>query len=126
MIFRGPDEADKHEKIINETSKKELKIYKNNPFNTNREFASLINECKVVVCGDSFALHVALALEKHTIALFFCTSADEIEGYGILKKLVSPLLYNFFPERMNEYSKELTSSIKAEEVINLIKEITKN
>jgi ADP-heptose:LPS heptosyltransferase len=73
-----------------------------------------------MVCSDSFALHISLAMAKPTVGLFFCTSADEVEGYGLLRKIVSPMQKEFFPERMDEYSEELTKSITAEEVLKNI------
>jgi heptosyltransferase-2 len=123
ILFGGPDEVEKHSKIIKELRDMGIQILQNNPHNTNREFFSLVNSCDVMICGDSFALHVALALNKPTIGLFFCTSPDEIEGYGLLKKIVSPKLYEFFPERMDEYSEELVRSIKASDVLKELKEM---
>ncbi len=121
LLFSGPDEKDKHEEIFNKLKKESINIYKNNPQNSDLEFASLINLCKVIVCPDSFALHISLTLKKPTIALFFCNSPDEVEGYGLLKKIVSPLLYNFFPEKQDQFSEELVNSIPTEEVLKAIK-----
>ena len=59
-------------------------------------------------------------MKKPTIGLFFCTTPHEVEGYGMLKKIASPILYDFFPERQNEYSEELVNSITADEVIAVI------
>ncbi|MEK6824550.1 MAG: hypothetical protein AABY02_01730, partial [Nanoarchaeota archaeon] len=59
----------------------------------------------------------ALGLGKKTIALFFCTSPHEVEGYGLLHKIISPYLYDYFPERSNEYSERLVKSISAEQVL---------
>jgi len=120
LLFGGPDEIDKHNKIIKEMRDKKITIFENNPRNSNREFFTLVNLCSLMLCGDSFALHVALAFKKPTIGLFFCTSPDEVEDYGLLKKVVSPMLYDFFPERMNEYNEELVKSIKAEKIFKLI------
>lgn len=120
ILFGGPDEVERHDKFANELENEGIKIYRNRTDNTNREFASLVNICDYMVCSDSFALHISLALKKPTIGLFFCTPPNEIEDYGLLKKVVSPMLYEFFPERMNEYSKELTESIKAEEVLSAL------
>ena len=120
ILFGGPDEILEHEKIYNDLIKEKIYIYRNNPHNSKMEFASLVDLCNFMVCADSFALHIALGLKKQTVALFFVTSADEIEDYGILKKIVSPMLKDFFPERMNEYSKELTGSISSKEVLNAI------
>jgi predicted lipid-binding transport protein (Tim44 family) len=63
-------------------------------------------------------------LKKNTIALFFCSSPWEIEDYGLLKKLISPMILDFFPEKMNEYSEDLTRSIKAEQVMSEVQRIT--
>jgi heptosyltransferase II len=63
------------------------------------EYADDINECEFVICGDTLAMHVALALGKRVVALFTCTSPWEIYGYGRLAKVVSPLLEQFFYQR---------------------------
>lgn len=126
LLFAGPDDIDKRKKIVSDLQKNQVKVYLNNPGNTDIEFAALVNLCEFLVCGDTFALHVSLALSKKTIALFFCTSPDEVEGYGTLKKIVSPLLYNFFPEKQDAYSEELVNSISAEEVLKAIKSFDKN
>ena len=120
LLFGGPDERERPERILREMQAKGIRIYANNPKNTLKEFASLVSICKKIICSDSLALHISLALKKPVIGLFFCTPPDEIEGYGILKKIVSPMLEQFFPERMDEYSEELTKSISAEEVLNAL------
>lgn len=117
ILFAGPDDVKKQIKILKNLEKVDIKVYANNPNNTILEFASLLDLCDFVICSDSLALHVSLALNKNTIALFFCTSPDEIESFGKLIKLVSPKLYEFFPERMNEYNDDLKLSIKPEEVL---------
>jgi heptosyltransferase-2 len=47
-----------------------------------RELASLVSTCNTLISGDSLALHMATALNTHTIALFGPTSATEIELYN--------------------------------------------
>lgn len=125
ILFGGPNESEKHSLLLSKLNKEGITVFRNNPNNTKREFASLLNLCDVVVCSDSFSLHVSLGLGKKTVCLFFCTSANEVEGYGVLKKVVSPLINNFFPERMNEYNEELVNSISAEEVIKNVEESLK-
>lgn len=125
LLFGGPDEIEKHKKITEELKKQDIKIYQNDPKNSDKEFASLVNICKLMICSDSFALHISLALKKPTIALFFCTSPYEVEDYGILKKIVSPLLYNFFPEKQDQFSEELVNSISVEEVLKEVEETIK-
>ena len=120
ILFGGPNEVIIHKEFIHKLKESNIIVYQNNPNNSKREFASLVDMCNIMVCSDTFALHVSIGLGKKTIGLFFCTSPDEIEGYGLLKKAVSPLLYNFFPERSDEYSEDLVNSISAEEVIKLL------
>ena len=118
LLFGGPDEIDTHKKLVGELKSEGIRMYKNNPNNTDREFFSLISLPSTIVCSDSFALHIALSFEKPTICLFFVTSPDEIEGYGILKKVVSPMLYDYFPEKSDQYSEELVNSISVSEVLS--------
>jgi ADP-heptose:LPS heptosyltransferase len=121
LLFGGPDDLQKQKKIIEDLEKEDIPIFRNFPDNTDMEFASLVNLCSFIVCSDSLALHVSLAMKKRTVCLFFCTSPDEVEGYGLLKKIVSPKLYDFFPERSDKYSKYLVNSISVEEVLKAVK-----
>jgi ADP-heptose:LPS heptosyltransferase len=118
ILFGGPNEVHSHKELSQDLSKLGVSFARNDPHNSDLEFAALVNMCDTVVCSDSFSLHVSLALLRKTICLFFCTSPNEIEGYDKLTKLVSPRLYEFFPERMDEYSKDLVNSISVKEVID--------
>ena len=120
ILFAGKEEENKQEKIISILREQGIDIYKNNPNNSFWEFVSLVNLCDKIICSDSMSLHVALALKKPTVCLFFCTSPQEIEGYGILTKVISPLLYEFFPEKMDQYDEKLVNSISSDEVIKAL------
>lgn len=121
LLFSGQDEKNYFQPLIQNLESQEIKIYLNNQDNTDKEFFALVNICSKIISGDSFALHVALTLEKPTIGLFFCTSPNEIEDYGLLTKLIAPKLYDFFPEKMDVYNEELTKSISVDEVLESIK-----
>jgi len=54
-------------------------------------FAALIGMCRVLVTTDTFALHVAIAVDTGVIALFGPTSSAEIELFSNGSKLVAPL-----------------------------------
>lgn len=123
ILFGGPNEIQRHEQLAEELRKEGMTIYRNNPKNTKREFAALVNVCDYFVCADSFALHVALGLGKRTVALFFVTSPAEVETYELGKKVISPRLYEFFPERSDVYDEELVKSISAEEVMTVVEAI---
>ena len=120
MLFGGPNEKNEHKKLNEELVKEGIEVYYNDPNNSIKQFASLVNLCKFMICSDTFALHVSLALKKPTIGLFFCTSPNEIEDYSLLKKITSPLLYDFFPDKMNLYDEKLVNSISTEEVLSAL------
>jgi heptosyltransferase-2 len=125
LLFGGPNEAKKQEKMVDELKSKGIKIFLNNPKNTHKEFAALVEKCKVIVCSDSFALHVAVSMKKPTVALFFCTSPWEIENYSFLREVTSPLLEEFFPHRSDEYNEELTKSISVEKVLKEVEDMAR-
>jgi len=120
LLFGGPDEIKEQKEISDILRLKKIRFFQNNPNNSDREFYALVNLCKTMICSDSLSLHVSLALKKKTIGLFFCTSPSEIEGYGLLKKIIAPRLKEFFPERMDQYDKELVNSISADEVLKAV------
>lgn len=123
MLFGSPKKEGKMQKIIDVLYKDGIRVNTNNGYWNDRQFFSLVNMCDMMITPDSFSMHVSLALKKPTITLFFCTSPYEIESYGILKKIVSSKLYDFFPQRMNEYSEELVKSISPEEVLKAVAEL---
>ncbi|MFH1145425.1 MAG: glycosyltransferase family 9 protein [bacterium] len=51
------------------------------------EYLSDINDSRVIVCGDTLAMHLALALQKKVVAIFGPTSPMEIHDYGRMVKL---------------------------------------
>ncbi len=71
IILGGPNESNKINELEKEMLKHKIKIYKNSPENLHMQFASIVDLCRAIVCYDSFALHVALAMKKPTIGLFF-------------------------------------------------------
>lgn len=123
LLFAGPNELRENQQIALELQEQAIQVYINNPENTDKQFASLVNICNSIICADSFALHVSLALKKPTIALFFCTSPNEVESYNLLIKIISPKLQEFFPEKMDQYDEELVKSITAQEVLEALEEI---
>jgi heptosyltransferase II len=75
--------------------------------------ADVRNHC-CVVGGDSLPMHLALGTGTRCVTLFTCTSPWEIYDYGLLKKIVSPLLEEFFYKR--GYDERATTAISVEEV----------
>ncbi len=60
------------------------------------EHISDISQHRLLVTGDSLPMHLALALRIPTMAFFTCTSPWEIYDYGVLRKLISSRLPEFF------------------------------
>ena len=58
-----------------------------------------IKNHRCVVSGDSLPMHLALAVGTRCVSLFTCTSPWEIYDYGLMKKITSPLLAEFFFKR---------------------------
>jgi len=73
---------------------------------------------RCLVSGDSLPMHLALGSGIPSIALFNCTSPWEIFDYGILTKLVSPLLGEFFYKR--EYDSRAATAIAREDVLRAV------
>ncbi len=124
IILGGKGEEEDIEKLKSHFKSREG-IYYADTKSSLKKFFSIIHACDVILCADTLALHVALAFDKKVIGLFFCTSPYEIEGYNQLVKIVSPLLSQFFPEKMDQYDKELKNSISVEEVLKALNELEK-
>ncbi len=71
-----------------------------------------------LVGGDSLPMHFALGSGTRCVTLFTCTSPWEIYSYGLQKKVISPLLDQFFYER--GYDARATTAISLEEVLNVV------
>ena len=73
---------------------------------------------RCVVSGDSLPMHLALGSRIPCVALFNCTSPWEIHDYGILTRLVSPLLDEFFYKR--GFDARATTAIEQDEVLSAV------
>ncbi len=54
-----------------------------------RAFAALVDQCDVLVTGDTLAMQMAIALKKRVVALFGPTSSHEIDLFGRGEKITS-------------------------------------
>jgi ADP-heptose:LPS heptosyltransferase len=71
-----------------------------------------------LVGGDSLPMHFALGSGARCVTLFTCTSPWEIYDYGIQKKIVSPLLEEFFYER--GFDERATTAITVDQVFDAV------
>ena len=124
ILLSGPNETEKKSLLLNELKKQSISVSANNSHNTFEEFASVINLCDVFVTGDTLAMHIATALGKPTIALFFSTPDWEVEGYDKMTKIQSSLLSKYFFAR--DYIPELVDSISVDFVLEKLSEIKKS
>lgn len=88
-----------------------------------RNYLQQIAACRHIVSGDTLAMHVALAYGKTCTAIFNCTSPQEIHDYGLLNKIVSPLLGKYFYATSQD--PELVESVPVAEVYAAVKSSAK-
>jgi len=71
-----------------------------------------------LVGGDSLPMHFALGTGTPCVTLFTCTSPWEIYEYGVQKKIISPLLEEFFYKRGHD--NRATTAINVDEVLSAV------
>jgi len=76
---------------------------------------------RCLVSGDSLPMHLALGSNIPCVGLFTCTSPWEIYDYGILEKVISPRLREFFYNRA--FDPKATTSISKERVLNSVVQV---
>jgi hypothetical protein len=75
---------------------------------------------RCLVSGDTLSMHLALGSEVRCVSLFTCTSPWEIYDYGLQRKIVSPLIKEFFYKR--GFAERATSAITLEDVTTAVLE----
>jgi len=88
--------------------------------NSIMEFAAIVNLCDVIVTADTFALHIATALNKKTVVLFGPTSNREIYLYGSGFKVISTKECKCYYKRECTDQVSCMSEIKESEVLAAI------
>jgi heptosyltransferase-2 len=75
---------------------------------------------RCLVSADTLPMHLALGSQARCVTLFTCTSPWEIHDYGLQRKIVSPLLKEFFYQR--GFDERATSAIPLEDVATAVLE----
>jgi hypothetical protein len=70
---------------------------------------------RCLVGGDSLPMHLALGSGVRCVSIFTCTSPWEIHDYGLQRKIVSPLLEQFFYKR--DFDRRATTAVGIDEVL---------
>jgi ADP-heptose:LPS heptosyltransferase len=82
------------------------------------EHLSDVQNHRCLVGGDSLPMHFALGTKTPCVTLFTCTSPWEIHDYGLQRKIVSPLLEEFFYKR--GYDERATTGISVDVVMDAV------
>lgn len=85
LLLGGPTEKERNDRLVKAAPVRVFDAGCDNPV---RHFAALVDQCHLVVAGDTLAMHIALARGKRTVVLFGPTSSAEIEMYGLGEKVV--------------------------------------
>jgi heptosyltransferase-2 len=85
VLLGGPTEKERNERLKRGSP---VPVFDTGCGNPVRHFAALVDQCHLVVAGDTLAMHIALARGKRTVVLFGPTSSAEIEMYGLGEKVV--------------------------------------
>jgi heptosyltransferase-2 len=78
------------------------------------DYTDDIARCEHLVCGDTLAMHLALALGRSVTAIFTCTPPQEIYDYGRMTKVASPMVNDILYRK--DYIKEAVERVTVDEV----------
>ncbi|MFH1332877.1 MAG: glycosyltransferase family 9 protein [archaeon] len=91
-----------------------------------RDYIRDVNSCRLVVTGDSLAMHIALALKKKAVSIFGPTSPWEIEMYDRGKKLYADMdCISCFRKSNCDVKPNCMESISVDQVYGVIEELLK-
>lgn len=88
--------------------------------NNINQFAAIVDLCDLIITADTFALHIATALDKKIIALFGPTSMSEVELYGKGIKLKAEEECECFYQRKCTQEISCMQKISAEQVCSAL------
>ncbi|WP_123580754.1 glycosyltransferase family 9 protein [Abditibacterium utsteinense] len=86
LLLGGPQERERNAEIAARAADA---VIDSGTSNTLPQFIALVDGCDAVVTGDTTGMHVAIAREIPTVALFGSTCAPEIDLYGRGEKIVA-------------------------------------
>jgi ADP-heptose:LPS heptosyltransferase len=107
-----------YDKLKSELESGGLKVNTLQSRSTLLEHLADVQGHRCLVSGDSLPMHLALGSGLRCVSIFTCTSPWEIHGYGLQKKIVSPLLGKFFYNR--GYDRRATTAISVEKVMDAV------
>lgn len=88
FLLGGPEEVERNARLAAGSAGTAVETGCDNSL---RQFAGIVDQCDVVVTGDTLAMHIAIARGKRTVVLFGPTSLHEIEVFGRGERLAPEL-----------------------------------
>jgi heptosyltransferase II len=128
VLLGGPEDTERNKIIFDSLSPGVRKKVIDTPTTEGlRKGAAYMDLCDIVISGDSFGMHLAIALKKYVIAWFGLSCAAEIELYGRGAKLTAESL-SCSPcwKKVCPYNLECISMIDLKKMIDLVKEYHQN
>jgi heptosyltransferase-2 len=112
------------EKGFNKYLEKKSKntVYNTGSDNSLSEFAGFISLMDVIVCSDTLAMHLAIALKRKVVALFGPTCPQEVDLYGRGTKIFAAVPCSPCYKQTCD-SEECMKEISTEQVFKEIKKI---
>ncbi len=89
VLLGGEDEAVLIARILSAVGK--IPVYHAGTNHSLGAFAAILDRCNVVVCGDTLAMHLAIARGRRVVAIFGPTCEQEIDLFGKGVKIKSPI-----------------------------------
>jgi len=120
ILLGGPEEKERNERILKKTH-----IIDAGCNNSLREFSSIVNLCSLIITSDSLSLHIALALNKKVVVFFGPTSANEIELYGLGKKVLPRGEFLCFYKKKCQHERNCGDLIRVGDIIKATKALIK-
>lgn len=122
VLLGGKEDTERNKKIYNTFKKEQKKNIINTPSTLGlRRGACFMSIPDIVVSGDSFGMHLAIALQKYIIAWFGLSCWAEIELYGKGEKLYrKDLACSPCWKRVCPYNLECIEMIDLNKIIELV------
>jgi len=89
LLLGGPGEESLLQRMMGQLEG--LPVYSGGTSNTLGEFTALIDRCELLICGDTLAMHLAIARRKRVVAMFGPTAAQEIDLFDRGSKIKSSI-----------------------------------
>jgi heptosyltransferase-2 len=124
VLLGGREDTERNDAIYNSFNDEQKKNIVNTPSTMGmRRGACFMEICDIVITGDSFGMHMAIALKKFVIAWFGLSCWSEIELYGRGEKLYHKDLFcSPCWKRVCPYNLECIQMIDLERIVSIVKE----